>query len=36
MDRTLANYTFGESSELKRREAMAFNGSYLHQLFFEN
>ena len=36
MDRTLANYTFGEFSELKRREAVAFNGSYLHQLYFEN
>lgn len=31
-----ANYSFNEYSELKRREAVAFNGSYLHQLYFEN
>ncbi len=30
------NYSFNEFSELKRREAVAFNGSYLHQLYFEN
>ncbi|MEK7146531.1 MAG: superoxide dismutase [Patescibacteria group bacterium] len=36
IDRSLANYTFGEYSELKRREAVAFNGSYLHELYFEN
>jgi Fe-Mn family superoxide dismutase len=36
MDRALANYTFGEFSELKRRECTAFNGSYLHQMYFEN
>lgn len=35
-DRALANYSFGEYSELKRREAVAFNGSYLHQMYFEN
>jgi Fe-Mn family superoxide dismutase len=35
-DRTKANYSFNEFSELKRREATAFNGSYLHQLYFEN
>lgn len=33
---TSANYSFGEFSELKRREAVAFNGTYLHQLYFEN
>lgn len=31
-----SNYTFGEFSELKRREAVAFNGAYLHELYFEN
>ncbi len=36
MDRALANYTFGEYSELKRRECTAFNGSYLHEMYFEN
>ncbi|MBI5392401.1 hypothetical protein HZA96_00905 [Candidatus Woesearchaeota archaeon] len=34
-DKTLANYSFGEFSELKRREAVAFNGTYLHELYFE-
>jgi len=35
-DPTGGNYSFNEFSELKRREAVAFNGSYLHQLYFEN
>lgn len=35
-DRALANYSFGEFSELRRREAVALNGAYLHQLYFEN
>jgi len=35
-DKALANYSFGEYSELKRREAVAFNGAYLHQKYFEN
>jgi Fe-Mn family superoxide dismutase len=35
-DRALTNYSYGEYSELKRREAVAFNGAYLHQLYFEN
>jgi Fe-Mn family superoxide dismutase len=35
-DRSAANYSFGEFSELKRREAVAFNGTYLHELYFEN
>lgn len=35
-DRSLANYSFGEYSELKRREAVAFNGTYLHEMYFEN
>jgi Fe-Mn family superoxide dismutase len=35
-DPTGGNYSFNEYSELKRREAVAFNGSYLHQLYFEN
>lgn len=36
VDRAAANYSFGEFSELKRREAVAFNGAYLHELYFEN
>ncbi len=35
-DKAAANYSFGEFSELKRREAVAFNGTYLHELYFEN
>ncbi len=35
-DRAASNYSFGEFSELKRREAVAFNGVYLHELYFEN
>jgi len=35
-DRSQTNYSFGEYSELKRREAVAFNGTYLHELYFEN
>ncbi len=31
-----SNYSFGAFSELKRRETVAFNGSYLHQAYFEN
>jgi len=35
-DKSKANYSFGEFSELKRREVVAFNGSILHELYFEN
>jgi Fe-Mn family superoxide dismutase len=35
-DRSKANYSYAEYSELKRRECTAFNGTYLHQLYFEN
>ena len=34
-DRAKANYTYGDFSELKRREAVAFNGVFLHQLYFD-
>jgi len=36
VDRGLTNYSYGDFSELKRREAVAFNGTYLHQLYFQN
>jgi Fe-Mn family superoxide dismutase len=36
IDPTKANYSFNEFSELKRREAVAFNGAFLHELYFEN
>ena len=35
-DKSKTNYSFGEFSELKRREAVAFNGTFLHELYFEN
>lgn len=35
-DRGATNYSFGEYSELRRREAVAFNGAYLHELYFSN
>lgn len=30
------NYSYNAFSELKRRESVAFNGSYLHELYFDN
>jgi Fe-Mn family superoxide dismutase len=35
-DRSAANYSFADVSELHRRHAVAYNGAYLHQLYFEN
>jgi Fe-Mn family superoxide dismutase len=35
-DPKAGNYSYNEFSELKRRESVAFNGTYLHQLYFEN
>ena len=35
-DKGHTNYSWGHWSELKRREAVAFNGAYLHELYFEN
>lgn len=35
-DRTKANYSFNEYSELRRREPVAFNGTVLHELYFGN
>lgn len=34
-DRATANYSFGEYSELRRREPVAYNGTVLHELYFE-
>ncbi len=31
-----ANYSYSEYSELKRREPVAFNGTYLHEFYFDN
>lgn len=36
IDNTKPNYSFNEYSELKRRECVAFNGSFLHEMYFEN
>lgn len=35
-DRSKANYSFGEYSELRRREPVAYNGTVLHELYFAN
>jgi Fe-Mn family superoxide dismutase len=35
-DRATANYSYGEFSELKRREPVAYNGTYLHEMYFDN
>ena len=35
-DRSEPNYSYNEYSELKRREPVAFNGTVLHELYFEN
>lgn len=35
-DKAKANYSFGEYSELRRREPVAYNGTFLHELYFEN
>jgi Fe-Mn family superoxide dismutase len=34
--RDTANYSFGEYSELRRREPVAYNGVVLHELYFGN
>ncbi|WP_437676567.1 superoxide dismutase [Sorangium sp. So ce131] len=35
-DRSAPNYSYNAYSELKRREPVAFNGTVLHELYFEN
>src|SRR3989344_5996716 len=36
VDKSAPNYSYNDYSELKRRHAVAFNGTYLHELYFEN
>jgi Fe-Mn family superoxide dismutase len=36
VDRAKANYSFGEFSELMRRRSVAFNGTFLHEAYFQN
>ena len=31
-----ANYSFADYSELRRREPVAYNGTYLHEAYFDN
>jgi superoxide dismutase, Fe-Mn family len=35
-DRSAPNYSFNEFSELKRREPVAYNGTFLHEAYFDN
>ena len=35
-DASKANYSYSEYSELKRRESVAYNGTFLHELYFDN
>lgn len=35
-DRSTANYSYGLYSELRRREPVAYNGTVLHELYFDN
>ena len=35
-DRSAPNYSFNEYSELRRREPVAYNGTFLHEAYFDN
>src|SRR3954468_13989912 len=35
-DKSAPNYSFNEWSELKRREPVAYNGTVLHEMYFES
>jgi superoxide dismutase, Fe-Mn family len=35
-DKGLSNYSFGEYAELKRRHCVPYNGTFLHEMYFEN
>jgi len=35
-DKSAPNYSFNDYSELRRREPVAFNGTVLHEMYFEN
>jgi len=36
VDRGAPNYSYNEYSELKRREPVAYNGTFLHEAYFDN
>jgi superoxide dismutase, Fe-Mn family len=35
-DKGLSNYSFGEYAELKRRYTVPYNGTFLHEMYFDN
>jgi superoxide dismutase, Fe-Mn family len=35
-DRSAPNYSYNDYSELKRREPVAYNGTFLHEMYFDN
>ncbi|HEX2572715.1 MAG TPA: Fe-Mn family superoxide dismutase [Polyangia bacterium] len=35
-DRTSGNYSYSAYSELRRREPVAYNGTFLHEMYFHN
>lgn len=35
-DRSAPNYSYNDYSELRRREPVAYNGTVLHEMYFEN
>ena len=36
VDKSTPNYSYNDYSELKRREPVAYNGTFLHELYFDN
>ena len=36
VDKSAPNYCYNEYSELKRREPVAYNGTFLHEVYFDN
>jgi Fe-Mn family superoxide dismutase len=36
VEKNAPNYSYNEWSELKRREPVAYNGTYLHEAYFDN
>src|SRR5262249_52519590 len=36
VDKSAPNYSFNDYSELKRREPVAYNGTFLHEAYFDN
>ena len=36
VDKSTPNYSYNEYSELKRREPVAYNGTFLHEAYFDN